>query len=302
MQDANSIESPEPLQEEDTPSAPELSATSKAYKPSLPIYADPSFYTMPQATPAPEPVTSDSAPAPRPWSHGRKEQSSAPPPRPRSPRSRWRRNRVMEASQFWQILRHLPQQYWRILTRPGSATFDRELWKASWGAVWIQLLGLVLLNALIVFSTLVWSSLNMMLLKFPNAAASFFNLGFLIPTLIFVGFIAFITLSTHFFNTFIFWALASLLGGRGEFLTHCYCATLIAVPIDILTLMVAYIPHVGPALVLALLIYAFILQVFMIMSVHNLTAPGAIITVLIPALLLWGGVFELFGSQLSRLF
>ncbi|HEU5369713.1 MAG TPA: hypothetical protein VFU69_14670, partial [Ktedonobacterales bacterium] len=33
---------------------------------------------------------------------------------------------------LWEAIKQLPKQYWRILTKPGAATFAEEMGKARW--------------------------------------------------------------------------------------------------------------------------------------------------------------------------
>jgi ABC-type transporter Mla maintaining outer membrane lipid asymmetry permease subunit MlaE len=47
------------------------------------------------------------------------------------------------------VIGELPSQYLKVLTRPSKETFVREMDKASWSCVWIQLLVLVLITSLI---------------------------------------------------------------------------------------------------------------------------------------------------------
>ncbi len=47
-----------------------------------------------------------------------------------------------------EAIRQLPRQYWRVLTRPGAATFAEEQGKAAWNIVWVQLFVLGAIQAL----------------------------------------------------------------------------------------------------------------------------------------------------------
>src|SRR5712692_10117458 len=48
-----------------------------------------------------------------------------------------------------EAIRQLPRQYVKVVTRPSAATFAEEMNKASWGMLWIQLLGIALFSLLI---------------------------------------------------------------------------------------------------------------------------------------------------------
>jgi hypothetical protein len=47
------------------------------------------------------------------------------------------------------VIGELPGQYLKVLTRPSKETFVREMDKANWSGVWIQLLVFVLITSLI---------------------------------------------------------------------------------------------------------------------------------------------------------
>jgi len=219
----------------------------------------------------------------------------------------WRKGQPPLVSPFWRMVRQFPLQYWRILSRPGMATFDRELWKADWGAVWTQLLGLILLNILLAFiflfgmSLLVGSSIGTYsILDFMRG---FLSIGIVLTVPLTIG-----TLMGFFFDTIIYCAFAWLLGGRGSYLEHCYGTVLIMIPMEIITLIVSFglvwLPQFpGKEMVpLAFLFFGLLLQIFMTMAAHRLSVIGATIAVLVPAFVLGGGLFWFAGGHLFSFF
>src|SRR5437588_11930731 len=46
-----------------------------------------------------------------------------------------------------EAIQQLPGQYIKVLTRPSAMTFAEEMGKASWGIVWVQLIGLAIIAA-----------------------------------------------------------------------------------------------------------------------------------------------------------
>src|SRR3989440_1182854 len=48
-----------------------------------------------------------------------------------------------------EAIRNLPNQYIKVLTKPGEMSFAEEMGKASWDIVWVQLIGLAVLYTLL---------------------------------------------------------------------------------------------------------------------------------------------------------
>ncbi len=120
MQDADLAYTIEPLQEDGTSPSLTRDEAAQTSVPSLPAYADPSFYLTQQAQPPDTPV-----PEQIPSSFQRSYTSS--------PRPQWATSR--RSSPYWRMVRQLPFQYWRVLTKPGIVTFYAEEGKATWGSV-----------------------------------------------------------------------------------------------------------------------------------------------------------------------
>src|SRR5690349_15732658 len=50
-----------------------------------------------------------------------------------------------------EAVRQLPNQYIRIVTRPGAATFAQEQGKAAWNIIWVQLAILTVISVITSF-------------------------------------------------------------------------------------------------------------------------------------------------------
>ncbi len=173
-----------------------------------------------------------------------------------------------------EAIRELPNQYIRVITKPSVGVFAEEQGRAAWNIVWTQLIGLAIISALLSIGIL-----NVALSTNPTARQSFGAIGaasgvFAILFLIFIP-IAF------FIGTGIYHLIAKAFGGRGTFLTYCYCYLLFAVPLGIISGVLGLIPFVGSLASLAISIYQIVLQVYMTMAVHRLTGGKATLAVLI---------------------
>jgi hypothetical protein len=79
---------------------------------------------------------------------------------------------------------------------------------------------------------------------------------------------------------------ARIFGGTGDFTTQAYLASLFAVPVGIVSGLVGLVPCVGLIAVLAVSIYAVVLNVRAVKVTHNLTTGQAVAAVLVPALII----------------
>ncbi len=173
-----------------------------------------------------------------------------------------------------EAIRELPNQYIRTITKPGVGVFAEEQGKAAWNIVWVQLIGLAVITALLIVGII-----NISLSTNPTARQSFGAVGaasgiFAILFLIFIP-IAF------FIGAGIYHLIAKAFGGRGTFLTYCYCYLLFAVPLGIISGVLGLIPLIGSFASLAISVYQIVLQVYMTMAVHRLTGGKATLAVLI---------------------
>jgi hypothetical protein len=205
-----------------------------------------------------------------------------------------------------QALRELPQQYKKILFKPGARSFAEEQGKADWGVIWLQLLFLVVFEAIIalpigLMEGSMFSSLNTTTsVPIPSSA-----------------FVMAITISTIIFTPLIFFAgvgiqylLARAFKGTGDFKTQAYNQLLYQVPTTFVLALLYLImtpflsgmtvvptaanqvPTISPAslavtlivdlFVMAVGIYSIVLNVFSIMAAHRLSGGRATGVVLIP--------------------
>jgi len=183
-----------------------------------------------------------------------------------------------------EAIRQLPSQYIRVLTKPSAATFAMEQGKAAWNIVWVQLLGIAILFAALVFLLFQLTLPGMLSSSsVPAATIAAFegvSLGFVISFIILVpvGF---------FISTGIQYLIAKAFGGQGTFVAHGYSSLLYTVPVGIASLALALIPILGSLAGSALGIYSIVLNVFMIMGVHRMSGGKATLVVLLPAIVLF---------------
>jgi hypothetical protein len=184
-----------------------------------------------------------------------------------------------------QALGQLPNQYWKVVSKPGAATFAEEAGKAEWGIILVQLFGYAIIAAILgtISSAISRSSMQSLINQInansgttttppaatlPPAANLFISLvGILIGFFIVQG---------------ILFGLAKAFGGQGTFTAQAYSALLYQVPLGFVSSLLAFIPILGGLVGLAAGIYEIVLAVFMIMGVHRLSGGKASAVVLIP--------------------
>lgn len=175
-----------------------------------------------------------------------------------------------------EAIRQLPDQYVRVVTRPGAAAFAREQGKASWDIVWVQL---AIFTVISVIANLVIFNVTMQAYPGMNASpqsvqimrsfAGVFPLSYIILTPL--GF---------FIGTGIYHLIAKAFGGQGTFLAYCYSYMLFYVPLGIVSLILSMVPFLN-YLSFVVGIYEIVLLVFMTMAVHRLSGGKATLAVLI---------------------
>lgn len=205
-----------------------------------------------------------------------------------------------------EAIRQLPRQYWKVLTKPGAATFAEEMGKARWDIIWAQLLGYATIGALLgILAWLVlvafWGLLFGSLVATSPGNRSFPLTPFFLPGLV-VGVFIFLaifigSIASSFIGESITYLLAKAFGGQGSFTTQMYTTLLFQTPIGLLSGIIALIPYVGGLAGSAGSIYRLVLQVFSLMAVHRLSGGKATAVVLIPvavSFLLAIGLYVLF--------
>lgn len=174
-----------------------------------------------------------------------------------------------------EAIRELPNQYIRVISKPGTAVFAEEQSKAAWNIVWVQLIILAVISSLVglaAFNVSLSTSTaaSQQMLQSFRAYSGVFAILFLVFTPI--GF---------FIGAGLYHLIAKAFGGRGTFLTYCYCYLLLGVPLSIVSGLLNLIPFIGPFIAIAVSIYQIVLQVYMTMAVHRLTGGKATLAVLI---------------------
>lgn len=228
-----------------------------------------------------------------------------PPPNGDGPQARWGApGPAVNAPplSLWEAIKQLPRQYWRVLTKPGTASFADEIGKARWDVVWAQILGYALAAAML--TTLAWLILVAFITAEINSFAAqasgpspadFFGF-FLIPAPLIGAYTFIAAVGGIFLGQGITYLLAKAFGGQGSFMVQVYASLLYQVPIGLVTVALSLIPLFGSIGSLGA-IYSYVLQTFELVVVHRLTTGKAIAVVLIPV-----GVGFLLGFLLVILY
>ena len=184
----------------------------------------------------------------------------------------------------------LPVQYVRSIFTPTASTFAREAEYANWGAVWLQLLILILVPSLLgLFRGLFRDSSTGIAL---NSNIVFYILSTItvgtsiasfILKLIFVPIIFFIGLTAQYL-------VARAFKGVGSYLAQGYAMLLYQVPLELIggiIITILVYRHFStfffsPLISIALFAYGVIVNIAAIRGVHNLSAGKATAAVLIP--------------------
>lgn len=164
-----------------------------------------------------------------------------------------------------EAVRQLPSQYIKILTKPSVLTFDQEKGKAAWDIIWIQLLILAV----------GFTVLSFLIPLISPASAGQSGGGSPLLSIILTPLIFFIGISPYYL-------IAKAFKGEGTFLQQSYTALLLLTPIGIIVGILLFIPILGGIAFLALTVYANVLNIFSIMSVHRLSGGKATAVALIP--------------------
>ena len=190
-----------------------------------------------------------------------------------------------------EAIRQLPQQYIKVLTKPSARTFAEEMGKASWDIIWVQLLGLAVIEAILTLISYLTGSV-----LYRSGANAALPPGAL-PAIIWgtsIGLIVLVPLG-FFFHQGITYLIAKGFGGTGTFLRQAYTGALIQTPLTIISAVIGvifnFIPIFGPVLSLlvslAAFVYEIVLLVFSIMAVHRLAGGKATGVVLLPLLIIF---------------
>ncbi len=183
-----------------------------------------------------------------------------------------------------QAIQNLPNQYIKILTRPGVQAFAEEQGKAEWGIIWIQLLIMGLIGTLVgIFQTVL---LHASLL--PNLAQKGPVSGYssMLYQMVFSGgttvFAAIAIIAGFFLTNGVQFLLAKAFGGSGDFKTQGYNYLLFAVPLTLISSILGLIPILSVFISFGVVVYQVVLNVFSIAAAHRLSGGKATAVVLIP--------------------
>jgi hypothetical protein len=172
-----------------------------------------------------------------------------------------------------QAIRELPGQYFKVLTRPSIKTFVEEKDKAGWGIIWLQFIGLGIIDAIISVVAILIS---------PAAVSSVPNAGGLsLATLQTVAIITAAVLQlvltplSFLFAGGILYLISRVFGGRGKFVEQIYVTLLFGVPLVFLSALLSLIPGVGSWLLYVPHIYSLVLIVLALIAVHRRSEGSA---------------------------
>jgi heme/copper-type cytochrome/quinol oxidase subunit 4 len=182
-----------------------------------------------------------------------------------------------------EAIRQLPQQYIRVLTKPSAATFAEEMGKAAWNIVWAQLLGYAILSAILTF--LAFQLVLPSMMSSSNVPAGMVALieGFAVAFAF--GTIILVPLS-FFIGQGIDYLIARAFGGQGTFLAQSYGTLLFYIPLSIVGVL-GLIPFLGILIGIALGIYQFVLNIYMLMAVHRLSGGKATLVLFTPVIVVF---------------
>lgn len=173
-------------------------------------------------------------------------------------------------------IQQLPGQYANVLGKPSIHTFVEEKQKASWGSVWIQLIGLGIVSAILQSIDYLISSTAL----HSITGTSEISATGLIVTLA-IAQIILIPLS-FFIAIGILYLIAKAFGGQGSYLEQLYTTVLFGVPLVALSYLLLLVPVAGNWLVYLPHVYSLILFAISLMAVQRLSLGKAIAVILIP--------------------
>ena len=182
-----------------------------------------------------------------------------------------------------QALGQLPNQYWKVVSKPSAATFAEEAGKAEWGIILVQLFGYAVIAAILGAISNAISRNNMAsLMSQLNGNASTTTTTAAVSPAATLVFSLVLTLVFFFVGQGIYFGLAKAFGGQGTFTAQAYSTLLYQVPLGFVSSLLAFIPILGGLVALAAGIYQIVLSVFMVMGVHRLSGGKASAVILIP--------------------
>lgn len=180
-----------------------------------------------------------------------------------------------------QAIQGLPNQYIKILTRPGAQSFAEEQGKAEWGIIWVQLIIVGLIGTLIGLIHAAIGTAVMFGTQGNSASVAYGLLGS-----VFIGSASVLSIVSIIIGFFVIvgiqYLLAKAFGGTGTFVQQGYNYLLFYAPLAIISNVLGLIPILGGIIGFGLGIYQIVLNVFAIMAAHRLSGGKATLVVLIP--------------------
>jgi hypothetical protein len=188
------------------------------------------------------------------------------------------------------------QKWLNVTTRPGVASFARELPTANWRDIWLSLIGLGILSAITGAIAALYTGQTITIPRTDGttttwhipAGSSWFAV-ISVPLAFFIG-------------VAILFVVAKLFGGTGTFLEQSYAMALFYVPIQAVVAILGLVPFFGSLAAFVLGIYEIVLAVFAIAASQRLSTGRSVAVVLLPAailLLLSCGLIVLFIAVIA---
>lgn len=183
-----------------------------------------------------------------------------------------------------QILSSLPSLYLKTMSTPSASFYAEEKRQATWKSIWLQLLVLSVLSVVLLIIGFFITPPNLSAIPATNGI----DQKTLLPTLMVSLAIGYFILTpiSFFIGMGIFYLCARLLGGQGSYREQFYTALLFGVPTVLAGFILSLIPVAGSMLALLPHIYGFVLFILLIKGVHQLGTGKAILTVLLPIIIL----------------
>ena len=174
-----------------------------------------------------------------------------------------------------------------VIRHPSVTTFARVMSEANWPSARTKIFQLFGVYVGFLFLALCKATLTLSSQLGPGLTI---NYGAVLGILIFYAAIALVTLPLAFFATEGIWyLLARLFGGQGQFVRQCYTKLLYLIPLITINLLAAFILGFFPYGVLvylpiglAISVYTFALQVLATRAVYGLNTPKAIVVTCTP--------------------
>ncbi|MGI9058718.1 MAG: YIP1 family protein [Ktedonobacteraceae bacterium] len=175
-------------------------------------------------------------------------------------------NRATTPLPLGRAMRELPSQYMKVLTRPGVQTFAEEKGKASWGSIWLQLIGLGISSAIL-------ETLGLLISPpvFSSAVSAGLSQATLLSvTMVFLAIATIVLTPVSFLvgGAIIFW-IAKAFGGKGIYREQIYTTVLFGVPLVVLSYLLSLIPVAGIWLIYTPHIYSLVLLLLALKAVHR---------------------------------